>query len=456
MADVYGVGGTITGLLAGQSIILRDNGGDDLSLAGTGADQHFVFSSRLASGSDFDVTVEQQAEDQVCTVINGSGTVPDGDIDEVAVRCYRYRQLYSFKGQPDGDTPSGRLALDSHGNLLGTTAYGGAASGGTIFKIAPQGAESIAYSFGADAAGGLYPKGLVTGRDGVLYGTTQQDEDPNTNGTVFSFDPDAQMLRDLWEFSSSDNDGAFPSPDLTEDAEGVLYGTTYAGGSSGKGVVYRLVPQGGQRVEQVLHSFSGADGDGQNPVGGLVLDLAGNLYGVTQNGGAGQQGMIFKIEADGTLIDVHDFGADGDGGQPLAGLVAGADGKLYGTTLRGGQFDDGTVYRFDPQRNTEDVVLSFDPATVGSAPYGGLLVDEAGNLFGTASNDSGANQRGAVFMIEATTNNVYVLYRFDDELPAAHNPRATLIMDADGNIYGTTQSGGTNNVGTVFTLSAHG
>jgi uncharacterized repeat protein (TIGR03803 family) len=253
-------------------------------------------------------------------------------------------------------------------------------------------------------------------------------------------------------------DGAFPSyGSLVRDSAGNLYGTTPAGGTSttcssastaGCGVVFKLDPTGN---ETVLYSFSGVP-DGADPEGSLVLDASGNLYGTTSQGGASNLGTVFKLNATGKEAVLYSF--DGTGGEyPSGSLVRDAAGNLYGTALGG----FGVVFKVDPTGN-ETVLHSFGPAPDGSGPQGGLVQDSVGNLYGT-TNGGGISSCvyytgvapfkqggcGTVFKMD-TSGKETVLYSFSgsDQGPDGARPWAGVVLDAGGNLYGTTTEGGTS------------
>jgi uncharacterized repeat protein (TIGR03803 family) len=234
------VGGTVTGLAAGQSVVLQDNGGDSLTVTASGS---FTFATPVATGAAYAVTVQTQPTGQKCSVASGSGTMASSNITNVAVTCLNVREtvLYSFAGgSSDGANPYAGLVMDASGNLYGTTNQGSANGAGTVFKITPAGAESVLHSFGSGSDGANPFAGLVMDASGNLYGTTEYGG-ANSAGTVFKITP-AGAESVLWSFGSG-SDGAYPYAGLVMDASGNLYGTTKAGGgANNKGTVFRIVP----------------------------------------------------------------------------------------------------------------------------------------------------------------------------------------------------------------------
>ena len=228
--------------------------------------------------------------------------------------------LYVFDG--DGGYIRDSLVMDRSGNLFGTSDFGGTANAGLVFKLAADGTESTLYNF-AGGTGGAYPEaGLIIDSQGNLYGTTYYGGSANCDlgcGTVFKVTPDGTetVLYRFCETSPSCNDGAGPHATVLADRNGNLYGTTVGGGTNDSGTVFRLNPDGKERV---LYSFAGGT-DGQWPFAGLVADKAGNLYGTTEYGGAQYGGAVFKIAPDGTETILYSFCDCSDGAMPTTALA---------------------------------------------------------------------------------------------------------------------------------------
>jgi uncharacterized repeat protein (TIGR03803 family) len=256
------------------------------------------------------------------------------------------------------------------------------------------------------------------------------------------------------------------------DAAGNLYGTTSTGGAYGSGTVFELTPTaGGTWSEKVLYSFKNDGTDGINPKAGVIFDAAGNLYGTTSHGSPSHQGTVFELTpaVGGTWTEkvLHSFINDGmDGGIPEAGpLIFDAAGNLYGTTFTGGAYGSGTVFELTPAAGgtwTEKVLYSFNPfnGADGAAPYDGLIFDAAGNLYGTTevggTGGCGGYSCGTVFELTPAAGGTWtekVLYRFQGGADGAYPYDAGVIFDAAGNLYGTTYAGGTSGAGTVFELT---
>jgi uncharacterized repeat protein (TIGR03803 family) len=362
--------------------------------------------------------------------------------------------LYSFNGGSDGDNPGAGLVRDSARNLYGTTEIGGGNGCGgfgcgTIFKLAPDGTETVLHSFGAGSDGINPRSGLIMDSTGNLYGTTQVGGGPNNAGTVFKVAPDGTETV-LYSFKGG-SDGSNPFGDLIKDSEGNLFGTTVEGGHSGCnggngcGTVFKLATSG---TETALYLFTGGS-DGASPYAGLAKDRAGNLYSTTYVGGANNLGTVFKLAPNGAETVLLSFrGYPNDGQFPWAGLIRDNAGNLYGTTTSGGTIsNDGTAFKLAPD-GTETILHSFTNQSDGGNPYAAMIMDKTGNLYGTAPY-GGATGYGVVFKL-APDGTEKVLHSFTGNDGA--NSFAGLIGGKKSQLYGTTAAGGANGYGTVFKL----
>jgi uncharacterized repeat protein (TIGR03803 family) len=269
----------------------------------------------------------------------------------------------------------------------------------------------------------------------------------------------------LHSFNSNGTDGIHPQAGLIFDAAGNLYGTTSQGGSSSAGMVFELTPAGGGTwTEKVLYSFHGG-ADGSSPRAGLIFDAAGNLYGTTYNGGTTFAGTVFELTPTGggtwTEKVLLSFGNDVDGSNPQGELIFDGAGNLYATTKNGGGPNDaGTVFELTPGAGgtwTEKVLWSFGTGTDGFNPQAGLTFDGAGNLYGT-TNGGGTYNHGTVFELMPAGGGNWtesVAHSFGNGTDGAA-PAAGLLLDGAGNLYGTTYLGGSYGGGTVFRLNAQG
>jgi uncharacterized repeat protein (TIGR03803 family) len=304
--------------------------------------------------------------------------------------------------------------------------------------------------------------GLIFGPAGNLYGTTSGGIDGT--GTVFKLTPNSEgswtenVLHGFCSLMFC-NDGDAPHGGLIFDAAGNLYGTTYAGGSGGLGVVFKLTANAdGIWTESVLYSFCSLSScvDGRSPYAGLIFDQVGNLYGTTWVGGAAGQGTVFKLtpHSDGSWTEsvVHSFEGS-DGAYPAASLIFDLAGNLYGTTYLGGSSGAGVVFQLAAKSDEtwkESVLHSF-VGSDGAQPYASLIFDQSGNLYGTTTSGGGctidSSGCGAVFKLTPNADGGWkekVLHRFKGAADGAF-PWTALNFDQSGNLYGTTAGGGDPN-----------
>ncbi len=350
--------------------------------------------------------------------------------------------LHSFTGGADAVGSNSDLVRDPKGNLYGASVYGGAFEGGIIFQVTPAGTETILHTFTGGADGANPGADLLRDPKGNLYGTTYSGGAYGC-GTVFELALSGTK-KVLYDFACG-VDGANPSAGLVRDPKGNLYGTTYSGGTSAYGTVFELTPTG---TKTVLHSFAGG-ADGLFPTQGLVRDPHGNLYGTTESGGAYGGGIVFKLTSTGKETVLYSFTGGADGAYPSAGLIRDPQGNLYGTTLIGGDSGYGTVFGLTPT-GKETVLYSFTgEGGDGVYPNAGVIRDPRGNLYGTTVY-GGAYGHGTLFKVTPTGTET-VLYSFTGETDGA-DPIAGLVRDPHGNLYGVTPSGGASGYGTVYKL----
>jgi len=298
--------------------------------------------------------------------------------------------LYSFTGGSDGNQPNSALTEDSQGNFYGTAGGGGASNDGVVFKIAPDGTETVLHSFAGGSTDGGYPVGgVVIDKKGILHGVTA-DGGPSNDGVVYELHPSGKY-KVLHFFAGGAADGALPLSGVIQDKTGDLYGTTAEGGFAANwappccGTVYEVTSDG---TFKLLHSFQYGL-DGAEPESPPILDASGNLYGATLVGGNANDagfGVLYKITSEGAESVVHSFaGWPSDGASPLSALTWDKKGNLYGTATVGGANDYGVVFQLAPN-GTETVLYSFSE-TDGVTPYGGLISNKAlgGALYGTTS-----------------------------------------------------------------------
>jgi uncharacterized repeat protein (TIGR03803 family) len=397
-----------------------------------------------------------------------------------AMAGWNHYLAHMFKG-PNGANPIGSVISDPAGNLYGVTHGGGAFGDGTVFMLSPPASgktkwhETVLHSFNHATGDGANPEsGLVRDGDGNLYGTTAAGG-TLLSGTAFRLAPPAKPKQAwtetvLHSFGGT-GDGFYPASQLIIGAGGNLFGTTFEGGASGYGMVFELSP-GGQPesawTETVLHSFGGADGSG--PMGTLAADSAGDLFGTTESGGSANNGTVYEltIPAAGQTawtqsVLVSFSYADGTGVSPLSGVVFDAAGDLVGTVYAGGKHGAGAVFEVRPPTKAraqwrETLAYSFlYGAARGAFPATGVIFDTAGNLYGTTQS-GGKFNTGTLYELSPPASgkaawSETVLHSFGGSAGNGQAPNGTIVPDASGNIFGTTYDGGEFGDGTVFRIS---
>ncbi|MGA2370763.1 MAG: choice-of-anchor tandem repeat GloVer-containing protein [Candidatus Korobacteraceae bacterium] len=383
--------------------------------------------------------------------------------------------VHYFRNTPDGWQPWGGLAMDRAGNLYGTTQYGGTSGYGLVFKLSKKGSNWLItplYSFPNPAHGndGAVPMARLTiGPDGSLYGTTSAG---GTGwGTVFNLKPPAQFCRSflcpwtetvLYRFSGG-GDGGEPESPVAFDPAGNIYGTTVYGGSANDGVVFELTRSGSAWTEIVLHSFTGSP-DGAAPASGVTFDAAGNVYGTATSGGASDDGIVYRLTRSGsgwTEDSLHAFDYNNDGAAPFGGVIFDNSGNLYGTTAYSSS-GYGTVFELTPSGGGWNYLLLYQLTGESSVtgPLGPLVMDAAGNLYGTTveggdvygvSCEYGC---GTVFELSPSSGGWVYRDMYDFmQSDAGRFPTDGVVMDANGNLYGIGSGLGDFTGGGVFEIT---
>jgi uncharacterized repeat protein (TIGR03803 family) len=384
-----------------------------------------------------------------------------------------FQTLYSIAGGLDGLEPSATVTIGAGGVLYGMTYYGGTNNSGTIFSLTPPSSpggawtHAVLYDF-TGGSDGQNPYGtMAISPTGVLYGTTENGG--NGHGVAFSLSPPASP-GGAWTETVMHGfvaaDGQTPEMGLLLASSGDLYGTTAFGGLYGNGVVFRLVPDSSRGWRSVVLHHFGAPGDGAEPqaaYGGLLISGDGLLYGTTLYGGASGNGTIFSLtptSSDGGQWNetmLYSFTGGSDGGNPTAGLTAGADGTLYGTTSTGAQ-GGGTVFSLTPPASTGaawTLAVLYTVSASGVFPSTLLLNSSSQALCGT-TNGGGQAGDGTIFVLTppAIAGGAWTytaVYAFSGANGA--NPIVGLVPGPGGVLYGTTVIGGSANSGTVFRLT---
>ncbi|HWY55036.1 MAG TPA: choice-of-anchor tandem repeat GloVer-containing protein [Terriglobales bacterium] len=380
----------------------------------------------------------------------------------------KFKILHAFSGS-DGAGLWGNLIVDQKGNLYGTTGGGGPYKYGTVFELSPgSGGEwthTILHGFDIHGDGGYAPLGgLVFDAQGNLYGGAEEGG-AHDAGTIFELTPGSSgwTYTVIYTFCSKSKcqDGGAPYGALAIDKAGILYGT--AGGA------FELTSGSDGWTEEVLYGFRSNRG-GTTALAGPILDEAGNLYGTTEKGGTTCPppgcGTTYELKPVGEgwkHIILHNFGSfqyDGEGASVGQLAVDGA-GSLYGTTFAGGRnicfTGCGTVFKLTPESNghwKETILYNFRNGASGNGPGGGVVVDKAGNLYGTTIYGGGQCGCGVVYKLAPAAKGGWkytVLHTFVGSDGA--QPDANLILDSQGNLYGTTPAGGSGGLGVVFEVT---
>jgi uncharacterized repeat protein (TIGR03803 family) len=360
-----------------------------------------------------------------------------------------FTTLYNFTdGSNDGGGPFGQPVVDRDGNIFGTASAGGASDDGTVWEFNSSGAISALHSF--DYSDGAYPYGGLALQNaavnGNMWGTTSAGGSGSW-GTVFEINSSGTFST-LYNFGSHGGDPEYILSSAIVHG-GNVYGTSNRGGTDGRGTIWEVSSSG---TETILHSFHGDDG-GAPYFSNLLRDKAGDLFGVTYNGGADDYGVLFELTSGGVFSVLHSFNGSSDGGGPF-GNVLEYKGSLYGTADGGGSNNYGTMWQYNISGGTFTVLHNFDYSD-GAHPLGGVSCQEgkttvcAGNLFGTTFY-GGANGYGVVFEIDSS--GAYTdLHDFDYSDGAG--PYARPFVDTAGNVYGTTDYGGSSDEGTLWEIT---
>ncbi len=388
-----------------------------------------------------------------------------------AAQSQTFTNLHNFTGGAGGAEPIAGVAMDAAGNLYGTTYQGGASGLGMVYKLTHKGSGwvlSELYSFQSGNGGNTPIGGVTIGRDGNLYGTTVGGGQYG-NGTVYKLSPPPTVCKAilcpwtetvLYHFTGG-ADGGAPDDAVIFDSAGNLYGSASYGGTANSGVVFKLTRYGSNWGESVLYSFAGTP-DGWGPWSSVSFDSNGNLYGTTLFGGTADAGAVYQLSPSGsgwTEKVIYSFQGTSDGNLPYAGITVDPQGNLYGATFYGGAEEGGAIYELTPSDGNWTFNLVYSPSLVGLGGAAGTLARASdGTLYGTlltGGNTQSCSGYGCGSVFQLTPSNggwVYTtLYEFTGAGDGG-NPEGGLILDAAGNLYGTT-TGDLAGSGTVFKVA---
>ncbi len=399
-------------------------------------------------------------EDPMVLALSGStlygtaqvgGSAGDGTVFSISTAGTGYQTLLSLGTASDGAGPGGGVTL-SGSTIYGVTGSGGSSNDGTIYSENSNGTGyQVLYNFVNSQTNGAYPSGTLLLVGSTLYGTTGGGG-AYGDGTIFSINTNGTNFQILHSFTDTSGDGDDPYGGLTLNGS-TLYGTTQQGGSAGYGTIFSISTAGSGY--QILHSFTGGGSDGESPEGTLALS-GSTLYGTTYEGGTANEGTVYSIATSGSGFSLlHSFtGGGGDGENPEAGLTLSGS-TLYGTTDEGGDASYysgyGTIFSISTSGSGFAVLYGFSPTGNGGLyPDTGLTLSGS-TLYGTAS-DGGANGDGAVFSYNLSGAGYQTVYSFTTA--TIYNlPAPSSVVLSGSSLYGTTQYGGSNAAGSVFSLS---
>lgn len=393
----------------------------------------------------------------------GDGITTKGTVFKIAKDGSGFEVLHRLNTNGlEGVQPQAPLLEGSDGTLYGTTFAGGSSGYGTVFKVNKDGSGyGVLYSLsGTTNDGSFLGAGLVQASDSTLYGATQGTPGGG-GGTIFKINPDGSGFEVLRRFAASGADPTGPEAELLEGTDGALYGVTRfggisGGGISGAGIVFKLNKDGTGYT--VVHQFNPSALDGEAPVAALLQATNGQFYGVTMSGSAGGGGALFRFTVDGGgyVVLRHFSATGGDGAFPSAGLAAGNSNELYGVTSSSGPWGRGAVFSVSPDGVNYRLLHVFEPGMGNSSkPVGRLIVEPDGRLFGVTE-AGGSSGYGTIFSVTNEGADCTVLHSFSSDNIDGLNPAAGLISGGDNALYGTTRVGGTNSTGTVFKINKDG
>jgi uncharacterized repeat protein (TIGR03803 family) len=368
-----------------------------------------------------------------------------------SAQAQTFQVIHNFTGGLDGSSPSAALTIDRAGHIYGVSGYGATGDHGAVFELKHLGSGwtlSPIYEFLGENDGSNPQGGLVFGPEGLLYGTTVGGGSTGA-GTIYALQPPASACKTaicFWSETTlhsfgSGTDGMYPLSSLVSDQAGNFYGTAWFGGSNGDGTVFELTKSGSSWSENTLYSFVGPPNDGSQPESAVIFDTAGNLYGTTSNGGTNSDGTAFELTpSNGGWSEsvLYNFSNNAVGFLPVGGFVMDQEGNLYGTT-----YINGSIFELTHSNGQWNATSLYTAPQFSS--YAALTIDQAGNLYGVSDvGSNGGNDFGDGFVFKLTKSNgtwtLTDLHDFDGS--DGKEPDGPVTLDAAGNLWGTTFGGG--------------
>ena len=372
--------------------------------------------------------------------------------------------IYSFAGDDDGEYCDTDVAVDAAGNLYGTSVLGGDFGGGTVWQLSPVGGgwvHTVLYSFTGGADGGEPYKGVTLDKAGNLYGTAVTGGSGSCEGgcgvTYKLTNSGTGWTQTVIHAFTGGNDGSGPGARVAVDKRGYVYGMTPTGGANGLGTIYALHPKANGSYElRVIHTFTGGS-DGSSGSAGKLLLSGGHIYGAATTGGANSAGTVFELTpthgGEWDFKTLYSFQGAPDGVFPYGALLFDAAGNLYGTTYYGGTNGLGAIYQLSSDGAggwSETVLYSFKSGRDGNSSISNLASDAAGNLYGTTS--EGGLGSGAIFQLTPNQNGTWtesIPHAFQGS-PDGAFPYAGMVDDGAGTFYGATVHGGDDGEGAIY------
>jgi len=370
--------------------------------------------------------------------------------------------IFSFE-EDEGEYADTDLETDSAGNIYGTTVLGGDFGSGTVFQLSPTPngwVHTVLYSFTGGVDGGEPYKGVTLDRDGNLYGTAVTGGSGNCEGgcgVIYKLtNTKGTWTQKVVHAFTGGDDGSGPGSRVTVDRAGNVYGMAPTGGAYGLGTIYQIrPPSSGALTFKVIHAFTGGV-DGSSGSAGRMVLRDGRLYGAATTGGSNGSGVVFELTpkalGEWNFKTIYTFQGQPDGSFPYGALLFDPSGNIYGTTYYGGANGIGAVYKLSPQpvgEWTEDLIYSFQQGSDGNSPISNLVFDKSGNLYGTTS--EGGLGSGTIFKLSPVGGNwtETVVHAFEGP-PDGGFAYNGMVVDIFGNFYGATVHGGENNDGSVY------